>query len=263
MNLPKRFALSIFAVLFLSGIGGAALTKVLVIEGASNHDWQRRIENLRSILSRDGSFQMDVTLVPQDVASPAWAAWNPNFSNYDVVLSGYSNATGGASWPAAVQTAFAAYVQNGGGVLAFHEANQAFTNWQEYQKIVGLTWHDANTGTAFTVNPDDSLAVHPPGSGLATGHGARANVLVKRHGLPAVHPIHAGLPNSWFAADLEVVRFPRGIDPDLAANVKILSYATDPDPPAGQPALQHPVEWTVAYGTGRVYASTYGHIWSD
>ena len=263
MNLPKYLVWSVFAVLSLSEVGVAAVTKVLVIEGASNHDWQRRIENLRSVLSRDGSFQMDVTLVPQDVASPEWAAWNPNFSNYDVVLSGYSNATGGASWPLGVQTAFAAYVQTGGGFLAFHEANQAFTAWQEYQEIVGLTWHDSNTGTAFTVNADDSLLVHPPGSGLATGHGARANVLVKRHGLPAVHPIHAGLPNSWFAADLEVVRFPRGIDPNLAANVKILSYATDPDPPAGQPALQHPVEWTVAYGTGRVYASTYGHIWSD
>ena len=263
MNLPKYLVWSVFAVLSLSEVGVAAVTKVLVIEGASNHDWQRRIENLRSVLSRDGSFQMDVTLVPQDVASPEWAAWNPNFSNYDVVLSGYSNATGGASWPLGVQTAVAAYVQTGGGFLAFHEANQAFTAWQEYQEIVGLTWHDSNTGTAFTVNADDSLLVHPPGSGLATGHGARANVLVKRHGLPAVHPIHAGLPNSWFAADLEVVRFPRGIDPNLAANVKILSYATDPDPPAGQPALQHPVEWTVAYGTGRVYASTYGHIWSD
>jgi len=112
------------------------------------------------------------------------------------------------------------------------------------------------------VNPDDSLFVHSPGSGQSTGHGARANVLVKRHGLPAVHPIHAGLPDSWFAADLEVVRFPRGIAPDLAGKVTILSYATDPDP-EGQPALQHPVEWTVAYGTGRVYASTYGHIWSD
>ena len=263
MKLLKRIALSIAAVLFLSEIGCAALTKVLVIDGASNHDWQRRIENLRSVLSRDGSFQMDVSLVPQDIASPEWAAWNPNFANYDVVLSGYSNATGGAAWPAAAQTAFVAYVNGGGGFYAFHEASQAFTNWQEYQEIVGLTWHDVNTGTAFTVKPDDSLLTYLPGFGSFTGHGARANVLVKRHGLPAVHPIHAGLPDSWFAADLEVVRFARGIAPNLAGKIKILSYATDPDPSAGEPALQHPVEWTVAYGTGRVYASTYAHIWED
>ena len=240
-----------------------AVTKVLVIEGASNHDWLRRIEILRSILSRDGSFQMDVTVVPQNTASPEWAAWNPNFSSYDVVLSGYSDAAGGAPWPAAVKTAFAAYVHNGGGFLGFHEANQAFTTWPQYQEIIGLAWHQASVGTAFTVNPDDSLLVHPPGSGLATGHGARANTLVSRHGLPTVHPIHAGLPNSWFAGDTEVVRFPRGLDPLINQHVTILSSAVDPEPPSGQPALSHPVEWTVAYGTGRIYASTYGHIWSD
>ena len=237
--------------------------KLLVIEGTSNHDWQRRISVFQSILSRDGSFEMDVSIVPQDTNSPEWAAWSPDFSAYDVVLSGYRDGPGGTPWPASVQTAFAAYVQNGGGFYAFHEANQAFTNWPEWQQIVGLTWHDANTGTAFTVNPDDTLTSHPPGSGLATGHGNRADSLVKRHGLPTEHPIHAGLPDSWMAADLEVVRFPRGIDPNVASNVNILSSTIDPDPPAGETALAHPVEWTVSYGSGRIYASTYGHIFSD
>ncbi len=263
MNSLKSLFFVLMTVLGLSSASAVPLTKVLLIEGASNHDWARRIEVMRSILSRDGSFQMDVSLVPQDTGSPEWAAWNPGFSNYDVVLSGYSDAAGGAPWPAAAQTSFASYVGNGGGFLAFHEANQAFTIWPEYQKIVGLTWHDAGTGKAFTVNPDDSLTIHLPGSGLATGHGNRADSLVTRHGLPVVHPIHAGLPVSWMAADLEVVRFPRGIDPDVETNVTILSSTIDPDPPTNQTALQHPVEWTVSYGSGRVYASTYGHIFSD
>jgi uncharacterized repeat protein (TIGR03806 family) len=260
MTLPAFFLRLLFALLIPGALYAASPIKVLVIEGASNHDWQRRVDVFRNILSRDGSFQMDVSIVPQDMGSAEWAAWNPAFSDYDVVLSGYRNAAGDATWPLAVQSAFATYVQNGGGFYAFHEANQAFTNWLEYQKIVGLTWHDASTGTAFTVNPDSSLLVHPPGSGLATGHGNRADSLVTRR---ANHPIHAGLPDSWFAADLEVVRFPRGIDPAVGANVTIISSAIDPDPPAGQPALHHPVEWTVSYGSGRVYASTYGHIWSD
>jgi uncharacterized repeat protein (TIGR03806 family) len=244
---------------------GAAGTpiKLLVIEGSSNHDWQRRVSLYQSILSRDGSFEMDVSIVPQDVNSPEWAAWNPDFSAYDVVLSGYSNAIGGAPWPEAARIAFADYVSNGGGFHAFHEANQAFADWQEWREIVGLAWYGANTGTAFTVNPDDTLTTHPPGSGLATGHGNRADSLVTRHNPAAAHPIHAGLPDSWMAADLEVVRFARGIDPDLASNVTILSSAVDPDPPAGEPALRHPVEWTVSHGDGRVYSSTYGHIFSD
>lgn len=237
--------------------------KVLIIEGASNHDWERRVNLIRNILGRAGGFDVTVSIVPQDAGSPAWAEWNPDFASYDVVFSGYSNAAGGADWPVPAREAFVSYVQNGGGFYAFHEANQAFTTWQEYQEIVGLTWHPASVGTAFTVNPDDTLLAHPPGSGWLTGHGNRADSVVKRHLLPGNHPIHSGLPNSWHAADLEVVRFPRGIRPDLAAHVRILSYAADPDPPAGQAALQHPVEWTVSYGEGRVYASTYGHIWED
>jgi len=175
MNFLKHLALCLLAALCLTTAHAAPLTKVLVIEGASNHDWQRRAEIFRSILSRDGSFEMEVTVVPQNVAGPEWAAWNPDFASYDVVLSGYSNAAGGAPWPAAVQTSFATYVQNGGGFVAFHEANQAFTNWPAYQSIIGLAWHDAANGTAFTINPDDSVTVHPPGAGLLTGHGARAD----------------------------------------------------------------------------------------
>ncbi|MGD9419991.1 MAG: ThuA domain-containing protein [Verrucomicrobiota bacterium JB025] len=236
---------------------------VLVIEGSSNHDWQRRLAILQAILTRDGSFSMDVSVVPQDTSSQDWADWSPDFSRYDVVFSGYRDGTTGAPWPAAARTAFASYIANGGGFIAFHEANQAFESWHEYREIVGLAWHDAATGTAFTIAPDDSLVTHPPGSGLATGHGARADSLVKRHSLPAVHPIHAGLPAQWMAADLEVVRFPRGIAPDLAAKVTILSYTTDPDPPAGEAPLQHPVEWTTSYGSGRIYGTTYGHVWDD
>ena len=80
--------------------------RLLVIEGTSNHDWQRRIAVFQSILSRDGSFEMDVSIVPQDTNSPEWGAWNPDFSAYDVVLSGYRDGPGGTPWPAAVQTAF-------------------------------------------------------------------------------------------------------------------------------------------------------------
>ena len=37
----------------------------------------------------------------------------------------------------------------------------------------------------------------------------------------------------------------------------MLSYASDPA--TGE---QWPIEWTVAYGAGRVYSSTMGHVWA-
>ena len=38
----------------------------------------------------------------------------------------------------------------------------------------------------------------------------------------------------------------------------MLAYARDSDPKLG---LLWPVEWTTSYGKGRVYISTYGHVW--
>ncbi len=250
-----------FIATLLAGRVHAERIQVLLIEGASNHDWERRIDVLESILTRDGSFDLAVSIVPQDTASAAWSDWQPDFAGYDVVISGYTDSNGGAPWPAGAQAAFESYMANGGGFIAFHEATQAFTGWTEYHKIIGLGWQDPANGNAFTIEPDDSLTLHPPGSGLISGHGDRADSLVLRHGLPAEHPIHAGLPAGWMAADLEVVRFQRSLDPDWAANLTILSHTVDPDPPAGEPALNHPVEWAVTYGSGRSYGTTYGHIY--
>ncbi len=227
-------------------------TKVLIIEGASNHDWQARKDQLTAILSRDGTLDVSVSVTPGSASDPGWATWAPDFSQYDVVLSGYSNGAGGQPrWPAAVETAFANYVNTGGGFVAFHEAANSFADWPAYNQMLGLRWNDANVGTAVQIATNESLIFHAPGQpgpGAYTSHGPNTNVLVKRLGN---HPIHAGLPSSWMAANLEVWRYSRG----PANNLTVLSYAKDPET-----QLQFPVEWTVNYGSGRVYVSSYGHI---
>jgi type 1 glutamine amidotransferase len=43
-----------------------------------------------------------------------------------------------------------------------------------------------------------------------------------------------------------------------ARNLEVLSWAEDP--PSGE---RWPVEWTVCHGKGRVYTSTFGHVWKD
>ena len=228
----------------------AERTKVLIIEGASNHDWERREEVLRAILSRDGNFEIDVSTTPGAAADPAWASWSPDFGTYDVVLSGYSNGAGGEPrWPAAVETAFESYVSSGGGFVALHEACDSFSGWEEYGEMLGLRWNPAEVGKAVLIGEGGVLQILEAGQGEATSHGDRADTLVKRMGS---HPIHAGLPASWMAADLEVWRYPRG----PAEGLTVLSYAKE-----AETQLQFPVEWTVNYGAGRVYASSYGHIW--
>ncbi len=66
------------------------------------------------------------------------------------------------------------------------------------------------------------------------------------------HPIHAGLPRNWMAAMIEVYTHARG----AAENLSVLSWAEDP-----ATKTRWPIEWTVSYGKGRVYNSTFGHVW--
>jgi type 1 glutamine amidotransferase len=40
--------------------------------------------------------------------------------------------------------------------------------------------------------------------------------------------------------------------------VTVLSWAEDP-----KTQVPWPVEWTVAYGKGRVYCTSFGHVWKD
>ena len=235
----------------VAGVAHADPIKVLMVEGVSNHDWKKRADIVRAILAKDGSFDVDITVTPATAGDPAWNKWRPDFSKYDVVMSGYNNLGGKPPWPEEVQTAFEQYVSGGGGFLVYHEANNSFAEWPQYSEMIGLGWRTSAQGKAIIVNPDESLEILPAGTGPNTGHGARVNVEVKRMNN---HPIHAGLPQSWMAADVEIYRYARG----PANNLTVLSYAKDPET-----QLQFPMEWTVNYGSGRVYASSYGHVWAD
>ena len=248
-----RFIRLIVAVLVIGSV--QAQVRVLLIEGASNHGWENRIGIVESILSKAGGFDLDVELAPSSAEVPEWSLWSPDFDAYDVVVSGYRGGVDGvAEWPPMVKASFESYVAGGGGFVAFHEATQAFPDWADYQSILSIGWRTtAVVDTGVGVASDSSLIFYPDGIGSITGHGDRADTLVTRLG---DHPIHSGLPTAWMAADLEVVRYPRG----PASNLTVLSHAVDPDPGPGNPALQWPVEWVVNYGLGRVYASTYGHL---
>lgn len=224
--------------------------RLLIVEGVSNHDWKHRLALVQGVLARDGSFAVDVSITPAEPGDPGWAHWRPDFSKYDAVLSGYNNLGGKAQWPAEVQRAFEHYVRSGGGFYVHHEANNSFAEWPEYNQMIGLGWRDKQFGSAVAVRPDGSLQTIPAGFGDDTWHGSRSDVVVHRIG---EHPIHAGLPRAWKAADIEVYQYARG----PAKNMTVLAHASD-----GATALQFPIEWTVQYGQGRVFVSTYGHVWA-
>jgi hypothetical protein len=223
--------------------------RVLIVDGFSNHDWRLTTRSIRAILEPTRLFSVDVSTSPPDAASPGWDEWRPDFSAYDVVIQNCNDINGGPSWPQPVKTAFEKFVRGGGGVYVWHSGNNAFADWPAYNDIIGIGWRKKEYGHAIVVSDNGRVRRIPPGQGEGTGHGERFDALVQRID---EHPIHAGLPRAWLAANIEVYYYVRG----PAKKIDVLSYAHEP-----HTSLNWPIEWTVRYGRGRVYTSTFGHVW--
>ena len=226
--------------------------RVLIVDGCSNHDWQMTTRCIRAILEPTGLFDVTVSTTPPAAAAPGWDAWRPKFTNYDAIIQTYNDLNGGAPWPAEVKAAFEDYVRKGGGVYIWHAGNNAFPDWPAYNQIIGLGWRKKDQGVAVQVGDDEKIIRIPSGEGPNTSHGERFDALVVRLG---EHPIHKGLPRKWKAANVEVYNHARG----PAENLTVLSYAND----LTRTKLNWPVEWIVRYGEGRVYVSSFGHVWKD
>jgi type 1 glutamine amidotransferase len=223
--------------------------KILIVDGFSNHDWKATTRVITSILKRDKEFEIDVSTVPKK-ETKQWQAWNPSFENYDVVIQNTNDISRKGSWPETAKKSLEKYISNGGGMMAFHSANNAFPDWKEYSKMIGLGWRNKNYGPAIVIKDDQSVII-PAGEGQNTGHGKRVDTLITRLG---EHPIHQGLPKQWMAADIEVYRYARG----PVENLSVISYTNEP-----KTGLNFPTEWVVTYGKGRVYSSTFGHYWHN
>ena len=224
--------------------------RVLIVDGFSNHDWRLTTQLVRGIIEPTGLFTVSVSTAPPTAAAPGWGAWRPAFRDYDVVIQNCNDYGGGPAWPREVRADFETFVRGGGGVYIWHSANNAFADWPAYNAMIGLGWRKKDFGPAIAIADDGSLIRIPAGEGSGTGHGARVDTVVRRLG---EHPLHAGLPRAWLTPDIEVYHHARG----PAENLTVLSYGFDPGT-----RMNWPLEWVVGYGEGRVYVSTFGHVWS-
>lgn len=237
------------AMLTMTSTAAEPPIRVLITDGYSNHDWRLTTALIRGILKPTGLFDVSVSTAPPTKDAPGWDTWRPKFSDYDVVVQTCNDLGGGPSWPRAVQRDFEQFVRNGGGVYVWHAGNNAFAGWPAYNEMIGLGWRKRDFGWAITVSEDGKLTRIPAGEGEDTGHGARVDTVVHRLG---DDPIHAGMPRAWKTPDIEVYYYARG----PAKNLEVLSYGFDP-----HTQMNWPLEWTVSYGKGRVYTSTFGHVW--
>jgi len=59
-----------------------------------------------------------------------------DFTGYDVIVSNLGFDV--ALWPETTQRDFENYMKKGGGLVVVHAANNAFGNWEEYNRMIGL-----------------------------------------------------------------------------------------------------------------------------
>lgn len=222
---------------------------VLIVDGFSNHDWKQTTAVTKWILEKSGHFTVNISTVPSD--SIERTAWKPEFKKYAVVIQNTNNIQNpDLRWPAQIENELQQFVNDGGGLYILHSANNAFPQWKEYDKMIGLGWRPNTVGYALEIDSNKNIVRISPGEGKGTGHGNRFNAII--HILNR-HPINTDYPDQWQTANTEVYYFPRG----PAENLTVLSYAYD----SSSTHKMWPVEWVVTYGKGRVYNSSMGHLW--
>ena len=226
---------------------------ILIIDGVNNHDWQVGTSAIREILNATGRFTVDVSTTPTSEApQEAWAAWRPDFSKYHAVIINFNGGhrESDLRWPTEVEQSLERYVQAGGGLVAFHAANNAFLNWRAYNEMIGLGWRDKSFGPGLAVADHGKVIIIPQGSGLNPGHGPRHDFQVCV--FSRAHPITRGLPQCWLHPSEQLTHGQHG----PANGLTILTYARSEISKQNEP-----MDWLRRYGKGRVYTTMLGHTW--
>jgi type 1 glutamine amidotransferase len=226
----------------------AGKLKALIIDGQNNHDWKTTTPLLHSALESSGRFTVDVATSPP--AGEDMSGFRPKFAEYDVVVSNYN----GDRWPVATENDFEAFVNGGGGFVSVHAANNAFTEWPAYNRMIGIGgWYGRTEKSGpyvYLNNKGDVVRDTKPGAG--GHHGPQHEFQVRTR--DADHPIMRGLPPVWMHTKDELYDSLRGPAEDM--HILATAYA---DPKYDGSSRHEPMLMTLDYGKGRVFHTTLGH----
>jgi type 1 glutamine amidotransferase len=249
---------------FQGSLFGAPKYKALIITGQNNHNWKASNPILKQLLDQTGLFTTDIMITPAKGGD--MNTFDPDFTKYTIVVLDYN----GDSWSEKTKTAFLSFVRNGGGVVVYHAADNAFPEWKEYNQIIGLGgWGNRNEKSGpYVYYRGDEIVRDDTSKGIGGTHGARTEFMVKTRNFD--HPITKGLPANWMHGNDELYSQLRG----PAENMEIIATSFSPNPvpkpPAGAtPATaprsnrragkDEPVLMTIMYGKGRIFHTILGH----
>lgn len=233
-------------LLFLQPCAAAKIS-ALIIDGQNNHDWKLTTPYLQAVLENTGIFDVSVATSPpqgQDLSN-----FSPDFSDFDVVVSNYN----GDPWPEPVRKNFEEYMENGGGLVVYHAADNSFPDWKEYNLMIGLGgWGDRDEKDGPSLYWENGRILRDNSPGKAGSHGKRHEFIVENR-MPD-HPILKGTNLRWKHTLDELYDSLRG----PAENLTLLATAYS-DPDTGGTGRHEPVLFTVDYGKGRVFHTVLGH----
>ncbi|MAT70990.1 MAG: trehalose utilization [Planctomycetaceae bacterium] len=223
--------------------------RILMLDGENmHHDWQTTSPILQSILRRAGKFTVDrVTLTPAENYRD-----DPkiDFAKYDAILSNYNSQV---LPPEDAQRALEKFVRGGGGLVVVHAADNSFTEWPEYNRMIGLGgWYGRGNDSGPYVYFKDGKQVRDNSPGPAGHHGKQHEYVVETR--DAEHPIMRGIPAKWLHTQDELYDQLRG----PAENLTVLATAYS-DPATGGTGRDEPILMTIEYGKGRVFHTVLGH----
>lgn len=248
--------------------------RALIIDGQNNHDqWPKTTFMLKRYFEESELFNVQVErtaftwkgeeyltdyaisgtgdseIVEKPITDPDY---KPDFSKYDVVICNFGwNA---APWPDETQKSFETYINNGGGLVVFHAADNSFPNWQAYNAMIGLGgWGDRTEkdGPYVYYNDKDELIRDmSPGKGGAHGPQHEYQIQIRN----TEHPITKGMPKIWLHTKDELYQQLRG----PAENMEILATTFASGEFKGS-ERHEPALMVLNYGKGHIFHTIMGH----
>ncbi len=248
--------------------------KALIIDGQNNHDqWPKITFMLKKYMEDTGMFKVDVKRTAYTWKGEAFLSdfllkgirntvatkkpksdpdYKPRFNKYDVIICNFGwNA---ANWPAKTQKSLEKYINDGGGLVVFHAADNSFPKWTAYNQMIGLGgWGDRTEkdGPYVYYNDNDELIRDiTPGNGGAHGPQHEYQIQIRN----TDHPITKGMPSKWLHTKDELYERLRG----PAENMEILATTYAAKEFKGS-ERHEPALMALNYGKGRIFHNIMGH----
>lgn len=237
----------VFSLLLAYTVSARKPIKTLLITGQNNHNWQVSHVVLKQILENSGRFDVDFVISPEQ--GKDMSGFVLDFSPYQLVVLDYN----GDSWPEETNRRFLKYVQNGGGVVIYHAADNAFSKWPEFNRICALGgWEGRNENSGPYVYWKDGKLVKDSSAGPGGSHGRQHEYVL--NGRDKVHPVVKGLPLKWRHAKDELYDRMRG-----PGNIRDILYTAYSDKETNGSGREEPLVFTVDYGNARIFHTMLGH----